>query len=76
MCQESFKDVSKKFQVCKNVSSESYVLKSFKGISRKNVGCFKGVSVVSRVFEIKSKGIPEKFQRCFKEVSRVFQVSF
>ena len=30
----------------------------------------------SRVFERSVKGVLGKFQGCFKEVSRVFQVSF
>ena len=34
------------------------------------------VQWLSRVFERSSKGILEKFQRCVKEVSRVFKESF
>ena len=60
------------FQGCfKNFSSEFYVLKSFKGISRKLVGVFKGVSVVSGVLE----KIQREFQRSFNGVSSVFHCS-
>ena len=65
MYQGSFNCVSRKFQEFFEKVSRVF-LESFKDISRKIEGFFKGVSGVSRVFEI----------RCFKSVSRkLFQVS-
>ena len=61
---------------------------SFKGVSRKIEGCFKGdfsgfqgylkevqrnYREVSKVFQGSLKGVLRRFLGCFKEVSRVFQ---
>ena len=62
--QGSFKSVSIKFQGYFKRVSRVHILIKLQGISRKIERYFKGVSVVSRVFE-RSKG---EFQRSLKDV--------
>ena len=48
---------------------QGYFKKRLNGVSRKMEGCFKGVLVSER----SSKVFSRQFQKCFKEVLRVFK---